>query len=62
MDINLGQLWEEFGLLVDDLTAGDPGYASTLRGGPEAPGSGLAQFLGKCMNSSLGVEINKATP
>lgn len=31
-------------MLVDDLTAGGPGYASTLRGGPQAPGPGLAQF------------------
>jgi hypothetical protein len=45
-------------MFADNLTAGGPGYASTLRGGPEAPGSGLTQFLGKCMISSLGFGIN----
>lgn len=33
-------------MIVADLTAGDPGYASTLRGGPETPGSeGSRNFL-----------------
>lgn len=56
--LNLGYLGERILMLVDDLTAGDPGYASTLRGGLEAPGPGLAQFLGKCKISSLGFGIN----
>jgi hypothetical protein len=48
-------------VFVDDLTAGDLGYASTLRGGPATPGSGLAQFLGKFMLSSPGFGINNNT-